>query len=131
MKELCSEDENSYQSPMRMGPELFHELLQNINGCIMLAYTHIKEVIHLKIKLDEWYMVINYSITSYKAGLHISYLRNTLEVVYFSRPFYSCCCPFRTQQQIFLQNFENIFACQGVVSHSTLSHHEAVCMSGH
>ena len=44
-----------------MGPELFHELLQNINGCIMLAYAHIKDVIHLKIKLDEWYMVINYS----------------------------------------------------------------------
>ena len=42
-----------------------------------------------------------------------------------------CCCPFRTQEQIFLQNFENIFACQGIVSHSTLSHHEAVCVSGH
>jgi hypothetical protein len=38
---------------------------------------------------------------------------------------------FRIQQQIFLQNFENLFACQGVVSHSTLSQHEAVCMTGH
>jgi hypothetical protein len=72
-----------------MGPELFHELLQNINLCIMLAYTHIKDVIHLKIKLDGWYLAINYNFASYKTGLHISYLRNTLEVVYFSKPFYS------------------------------------------
>jgi hypothetical protein len=89
MKELCSEDENSSQSPMRMGPELFHELLQNINGCIMLAYTHIKDVIHLEIKLDGWYMVINYGFASYETGLHISYLRHSLEIVYFSNPFYS------------------------------------------
>jgi len=89
MKELCSEDENSSQSPMRMGPELFHELLQNVNGCIMFAYTHTKDVIHLKIKLDECYQVINYSFASYKTGLHISYLRNTLEAAYFSKPFYS------------------------------------------
>ena len=89
MKELCSEDENSSQSPMRMEPELFHELLQNINSCIMLAYTHIEYISLLKIKLDEWYLVINYSFASCKTGLHISYLRNTLEVVYFSKPFYS------------------------------------------
>jgi len=55
----------------------------------MLAYTHIKDVIHLKIKLDEWYLVINYSFASYKTGLHISYLINYLEAVYFSKPFYS------------------------------------------
>jgi hypothetical protein len=40
-------------------------------------------------KSDEWYMVINYSFASYKTGLNISYLRNTLEVIYFSKPFYS------------------------------------------
>jgi hypothetical protein len=89
MKELCSKDENSSQSSMRMGPELFHELLQNMNVCFMLAYIHIKDVIHFKIKLDEWYTVINYSFASYKTGLNISYLRNTLEFVYFSKPFYS------------------------------------------
>jgi hypothetical protein len=47
-----------------MGPELFHERLQNINGSYMLAYTHIKDAIYFKIKLDEWYTVINYSFVS-------------------------------------------------------------------
>jgi hypothetical protein len=36
MKELCSEDENSSQSPMRMGPELVHEMLQNIMAAFCL-----------------------------------------------------------------------------------------------
>jgi hypothetical protein len=66
-----------------MGPELFHELLQNINGCMMLTCTHIKDVIHLKIKLDEWYMVINYSFASYKTGLHISYSEILLKLCIF------------------------------------------------
>jgi hypothetical protein len=72
---------------MSMWPELFHELLLNINGCILLAYTHTKYDIYVKIKLDVWYLVINYSFASYT--LHISYLRFNFEAVYFSKPFYS------------------------------------------
>jgi hypothetical protein len=78
MKEPCGEDENTSQNDLSMLFLLLHELLLKINRCTLLSYTHTKDAIHLKIKLDVCYLVINYSFASYKIGLRISYLRSTL-----------------------------------------------------